>query len=142
MPILNRTAGMECMNNRGDYAGGCGSRHTDKELRAARSHALNVETSQPPGTTDEECKTAEPAEATQLVEGFGRQVRHAANAPGKSQYGRRNTEAYYVGERVELHSKLGVGAGHAGDAAVERIKNNGDADGLGSMVEIISGAQQ
>ena len=69
------------------------------------------------------------------------------NAPGARSATPRTPQAYartagatpkltHVGERIELHAKFGVGAGHARESAIERIENDGDADGLCGVIEI------
>ena len=65
---------------------------------------------------------------------------NAAKSPSVSKHGRSDAEADDVRERIELHAKFGVGAGHARDAAVEGVEKNGEANGAGSMVEIRGGA--
>src|SRR6202022_2207765 len=50
---------------------------------------------------------------------------------------RGDAEADDVGEGVELHAEFGGGAGHAGDAAVERIEEDGEADSFGRAIKLI-----
>jgi len=137
-----RTGFMKAMHDRGDDASRSGSGHADEILRTAGSHALNVEASQSPRTADKKSEAAEPSESAQLAKGFRWKVGDAADSPGKRENGGRDAKANDVGERVELHAEFGVGAGHAGDATVERIENDSDADGFGRVVEVLGSAHQ
>src|SRR6185437_1205676 len=47
-----------------------------------------------------------------------------------------DAEAHDVRERIELLSKLTIGAHGAGDAAVEGIEHDCDADGAGGVIEV------
>src|SRR5215472_11677346 len=139
---VQRTGFMKGVHDGRDDAGRSGGGHADEILRTSGSHALNVEASQPPRAAYEKSQAAEPSEAAQLAKGLGREVDDAADAPGKGENGRRYAKADDVGQRVELHAEFGVGAGHAGDATVERVENDGDSDGLGGVVEVLGSSHQ
>jgi len=46
------------------------------------------------------------------------------------------TIAYDVGERIKFFSEVAVGAHRARDASIERIEEDGETDGAGSVVEV------
>src|SRR5262249_33672813 len=63
-----------------------------------------------------------------------------AETPGVSEDGGGDAEANHIGQGIELHAELGVGAGHARDAPVHGIKENGDADGFCGVIETFGAA--
>src|SRR5258708_19027313 len=68
---------------------------------------------------------------------IGSEIRDAANSPRICEHRGSNSETHYVSQRLELHAEFGVGAGHTGDTAIQRIENDGDANGLCSVVKIV-----
>jgi hypothetical protein len=58
------------------------------------------------------------------------------HAPHKGENGRRDAEADHVCQRIEFAAELAGGVGHAGDAAIESVEDEGEADGLGGNIEI------
>src|SRR5215467_9415076 len=74
MEGVQRPGIVKGVHDGGNDAGRSRSGHADEILRTAGSHALHVETGQPPGTTYEKSQAAEPSEAAQLAKGFGRKV--------------------------------------------------------------------
>ncbi len=66
----------------------------------------------------------------------------AAHAPGVGHERRGDAEADDVGEGVELDAEFGGSAGHAGHAAVQRIKEDCEADGFGGAIEFFRTAHE
>src|SRR5260370_27106503 len=98
---------------------------------------MHIEAREPPSAADQEGEAANPAELADLFNGERVLPRQAAHAPGVGHERRGDTEANDVGEGVELHTELGSGAGHAGDATVEGIEENGEADGFSRAIELV-----
>jgi hypothetical protein len=71
-----------------------------------------------------------------------RASRHAAVAPGVSENGRGDAKTYDIGQRIELHAEFRVGAGHARDAPVQRVEQNGNTDGFCGVIEILAAAHE
>src|SRR5271168_472314 len=63
--------------------------------------------------------------------------RQAPHAPRIRQHRGSDAKADDVGQRIELHAKLGVRTRHARHAPVHRIENDRQPDGFGGMIEII-----
>ena len=61
---------------------------------------------------------------------------HGANSPGVGKNGRSDTEADDVGERVKFFSEEACSAHCARDASIERVEEDGEADGAGGVVEV------
>ena len=59
-----------------------------------------------------------------------------AEAPDIGKHAGRDAEGDDVGERVELLAEVAGGVGHAGDAAVDAIEEDGEADGERGAVEV------
>ena len=59
-----------------------------------------------------------------------------ADAPRIGEKRGRHAEADDVGERVELFAEFAIGAHGARHASVQRIENDGDADGARGVVKI------
>src|SRR6267142_1365387 len=64
-------------------------------------------------------------------------LRNAVKAPRIGEDGWGDAEADDVRERIKLHAEFRVRAGEAGDAAVEGIEKNGEADGARGVVEVV-----
>ena len=62
------------------------------------------------------------------------------HAPGERQHRRRDAEADHVGERIHFAAEIADGVGHARDAAVQAIQEDGDADGILAAVSKCSDA--
>ena len=124
------------MHRRRDHAGRRRSGHSREESVAARRHALNIEPRQTPRAATEIEKADQPAELDQVQCSGATRGCQRADAPGVGQKRGSHAEAHDVRERIELLSKLAVGAHGARDAPVQRIENNGDADGASGVVEI------
>ena len=60
-----------------------------------------------------------------------------AEAPDVGQHAGRDAEGDDVGEGVELTAEVAGGVGDAGDAAVQRVEEDGKADGQGGEVEVV-----
>src|SRR5260221_4421552 len=103
---------------------------------------MHVEAREPPGAANQEKEAANPAHLADLLDGESVLPGQAAHAPGVGHERRGDAEADDVGEGVELHAEFGGSAGHAGDAAVERIEEDGEADGFGVAIEFIRAATE
>ena len=73
---------------------------------------------------------------------IGRGVEDASNTPCIREYGGSDAETDHVSQGIELHAEFSVGSGQTSDAAIERIENNRDANGLCGLVEILGSAHQ
>src|SRR5215470_12112880 len=126
------------MNNGSDHTCGGGSRHTHKIFGAARCHVLHVETSKAPRATKQESEATEPAETADPWILYCNRT----YTPGVGEDGGCNAEADNIGERIKLHPEFGVGAGHSRDCSVQGVEHPGEADGLGSVIEVIPRTNQ
>src|SRR5579862_2433673 len=56
--------------------------------------------------------------------------------PGPGQHGGCYAKCDDVGERVQLTAEIAAGTGHASNTAIETVKQNSEADGYGSIVQV------
>src|ERR1700678_33481 len=131
------------MDDRGDHTRGCGNGHTNKvfAVRPARIRGLdigaNVETRQAasPAKQKQEADKGAPLHhvlATDSIHGGGKGLK----SPGVSEEAGSDSEGNDIGQRIKLLAKFAGGFGHARDAAIERVKRDGEADGQGGPVEM------
>lgn len=121
----------------GDHAGGGGDGETD-EVFAIRAAGIfgnrvkgNIEAGQTGCAAEEEEKSDEVGPALELDSHV--EIREDGpidelDAPGEGEDAGGDAEADDVGEGVELAAEIGDGVGHAGDAAVESVDEDGDAN--------------
>src|SRR4029077_17938434 len=77
----------------------------------------------------------------ELAKSAGIEISDATNSPRVGEDSGRDAKADECGTRMELRAKFGVAAGEARNAAIQRIKNDGDADSFGSVIEIFGRAE-
>src|SRR5262249_26778141 len=112
------------------------SRQAHKIARAARSHSLDIETREPPSTTNHEDKADPPShlvDMDHLAEVADRQIPHAPRVRKKC---RSDSKAHDIRQGIELLAELPVRSGCPGDPAIERVEQKGDADSPGRIVEV------
>ncbi len=67
------------------------------------------------------------------IHGHGKHL----EAPGEGQQAGSDTEGNYVGQRIEFFAEIAGGFGHPRNAAIDRVKGDGEADGHGGVVEML-----
>ena len=97
----------------------------------------NIEAGQAAGAGDHEHEGGDGAQLhqarAQLAVG---QDGQQAESPHPGEHGGGHAEGDDVGQRVQLAAEVAGGAGHARDAPVEHVEDDGEADGAGGKVEV------
>src|SRR5580704_18155184 len=125
-----------------NYTSCCGSGHADEVLGCVGDGALYVKADQTPGAADEKGEATNPGKFAELVISLADETHDGAVAPGVGKNGWGDAEADDIGERIELHAKFGVGAGQASDTAIERVKENGQANRFRGVIEVFASTNQ
>ena len=115
-------------DGRGRHAGGRRAGHADEvALVDARDVGLDVEARQADRRRRDEHEAGRPAGLVERLQ-----------APREAQDRRRHAERHDVGERVELDAERARRAGHARDAAVQHVEDDGDADEHRRLLEVVA----
>ena len=130
------------MNNCRNHARRRWRWHAYKVFRTARGHALHVEPRQSPGTANQKRQAADPAKLVHLLKCNTAILWQGTQSPSVCQDRRRDSETHDVRDRIKLHAEIGVCLQQPRQPAIQRIKQDCEANGLCGMVKIISSAQQ
>ena len=60
-----------------------------------------------------------------------------AESPGEGEDAGGDAEGDDIGQGIELAAEVAFGVGEAGDAAIECVEGDGEADGDGGVVEVM-----
>ena len=132
------------MNDGGNDAGGGRDGHPDEVFAVGAAGIFrdgvdaDVEAGETAGSAEKEEKADEGAELNELEAVVV--VHHpgeGAESPGEGEDAGGDAEGDDVGEGIELAAEVAFGVGEAGDAAIEGVERDGEADGDGGVIEMM-----